>query len=63
MLTLEELIKKIIKENKMDERIVAFNDYKTKYAILHPSVTVNVELTEGKVYKIDVTDYFKGVVK
>lgn len=64
---LEDLIKQIIedlKSNKVDnERIDNFINYKNKYTVLRPTVTVKVELTDGKVASIDVSDYFEGVIK
>lgn len=63
---LKELISRIVRDledNEIDERIVSFTDYKRKYVILKPSVKVNIELTNGRVACIDVTDYFEGVVK
>jgi len=64
--TLEELIKRVVTElenNTINERIDVYNDYKTKYVVLKPKVKVKIELTNGKIAEIDVTDYFKGVVK
>ena len=64
--TLEELITRLVKyldSEKFDERVVSYYDYKSKYVVLKPSVTVEISLTEGKVVKIDVSDYFKEVVK
>lgn len=60
---LKELITKIIKSKEMDDRIISFTDLKNKYVNLKPAVKVTVELTDGKSYVIDVTDYFEGVVK
>lgn len=66
---IETLVNGIIdsmRSGKMDPRIVSFTDYKSKYVVLAPKVSVNVELTDGKVFKVDVTDYFfkeKGVVE
>ena len=63
---LEALITKIIQNldvEKLDSRVDTYTDFKNKYVILKPSVKVEVELTCGKVVKIDVTDYFEGVVK
>lgn len=63
---LEELIKRIIREldeNSLDDRIDNYTDYKSKYIILKPTVKVDVELTCGKVIKIDVSDYFKEVIR
>lgn len=64
--TLEKLITEIVKnleDEKLDERIDFYNNYKTRYVVLKPSVKVRVELTEGKIAEIDVTDYFEGVVR
>lgn len=63
---LEDLITRIVQnleEEKMDKRIEHYHDYKSKYVNLRPRVVVKVELTDGKVCEIDVTDYFEGVVK
>lgn len=63
---LEDLIKKIISKSKvdtLDHRVESFVDYKNKYMILKPSVKVTIELTEGKVIKADVTDYFEKSLK
>lgn len=59
--SLEETISRIVSgvgEGKTDPRIIGFTDYKSKYTVLKPKVAVEVELTEGKVIRIDVTDYF-----
>lgn len=64
--SLQELITRLIKDldvERLDGRIERYVDYKSKYTVLKPSVKVEIELTEGKVVTIDVTDYFKGVVK
>lgn len=63
---LEDLLTKIIQNldvDKLDTRIESYADYKNPYMILKPSVKVVVELTCGKTVTIDVSDYFKGVVK
>jgi hypothetical protein len=63
---LEELISGIIKgvkTNELDGRVESFTDYKSKYVILKPSVKVEISLTDGKVVKIDVSDYFQEVIK
>lgn len=57
------LVQNIEDENQLDERIVSFRDYKSKYVNLKPLVNVNIELTNGRTLTIDVTDYFEGVVK
>ena len=59
--TLEELTKRIVasvEKGEVDGRVVSYVDYKTKYMVLKPQVAIDVELTSGKVVKIDVTDYF-----
>ena len=64
--TLEELITRLVKNldsEKFDKRVESYYDYKSKYVVLKPSVKVEIALTEGKVVKIDVSDYFKEVVK
>lgn len=64
--SLESLIERIVEDvrNGMaDGRILSYVDYKTKYAILKSKVSVEVELTEGKVVKFDVSDYFKELLE
>lgn len=64
---LQEFLNKLIVEfntkEKFNERIIGFTDYKNKYCILKPKVTVSVEQTNGKIINIDVTDYFTEVIK
>ena len=63
---LQELITRIIENldtNQLDERITSYTDFKSRYVVLRPSVKVDVDLTDGKTFKIDVTDYFEGVAK
>ena len=63
---LQGLIAKIIENldaSKLDERITSYTDFKSKYVVLRPSVKVDVELTDGKKFTIDITDYFEGVAK
>lgn len=60
---LETLINDFNEKEKFDERIVGFTDYKSKYCILKPKVTVSIEQTNGKIINVDITDYFKGVIK
>ena len=63
---LRELIANIIQNidfEKLDSRIDSYVDFKSKYVVLKPSVKVDVELTNGKKFSIDVTDYFEGVAK
>ena len=64
--TLEELVTRVVQNldvEKLDKRVETYVDFKSKYVVLKPSVKVNVELTDGRKFTIDVTDYFKGVVK
>ena len=64
--SLESLIRRIVEDvrnGKADGRILSYVDYKTKYAILKSKVSVEVELTEGKVVKFDVSDYFKELLE
>lgn len=66
MVTLEELIKKEIKdllEGKRDKRIKSFTDYESKYAVLKPQVRVEVSLHQGIVASIDVSDFFEEELK
>lgn len=63
---LRSLIGRVIEDasgGKLDGRVIEYVDYKTKYVVLKPRVTVQVELTNGKIMKIDVTDYFEGGIK
>lgn len=63
---LGSLIGRIIEEasaGKLDSRVIEYTDYKTKYVVLKPRVTAEVELTNGKIMKIDITDYFEGGIK
>lgn len=63
---LKELIVESIKDiekGDLSDRVVAYNDYKQKYVVPKPSVKVEIELTSGKVAKLDITDYFKGEIK
>lgn len=65
-LTLEEVVKQCIRnlvDGKVDERVTSFVDYKNKYAVLSPSVKVQVELTKGITATIDVSDFFKEEIK
>ena len=64
--TLEELVTRVVQNldvEKLDKRVETYVDFKSKYVVLKPSVKVNVELTDGRKFTIDVTDYFGGVVK
>ena len=64
-MTLEELIKNEIenlKNGKVDNRVNSFVDYKNKYAVLKPGVTIEISLTQGIVATIDISDYFKGEI-
>jgi len=59
--SLEEMIKNAIKNllnGKVDERVESFTDYKNQYAVLNPSVKVEVSLKKGVVAKIDISDFF-----
>lgn len=63
---LQELIKRVIQNldvEKLDKRITSFTDYKSRYVVLKPKVKVTIEMTEGKVIEMDVSDYFEGDVK
>lgn len=62
----EELLVRIIndlKEGKVDDRVVSYANYDSNYVFPKPKVIVQVEMTNGKTAKIDITDYFKEVVK
>lgn len=65
-MSLEELIKQEIENinnGKIDERVLNFYDFKSKYAVLKPMVKVNIELTKGVTATIDISDYFKEELK
>jgi len=65
-MSLQELLESIFKDveqGKLSDRVFTFVDYKNKYVHLKPEVNVEVKFTDGKTATIDVTDYFKGVVK
>ena len=56
---IEEIIKETIEQaasGVLPKRVVEYADYKVPHIILRDSVVVTVELTCGKVVKIDVTD-------
>lgn len=60
--TLEEIIKQSIKElanKKINDRVESFIDYKSQYAVLKPSVKVEISLSDGIVAKLNVTDLFE----
>lgn len=64
--SLEEIVKKCIKnllDGKVDDRVISFTDYKSKYAVLKPEVKVEISLTKGVVATIDVSDFFKEELK
>lgn len=64
--SLESLIRRIVEDirnGKADDRILNYVDYKTKYVVLKSKISVEVELTEGKVVKFDVSDYFKELLE
>lgn len=63
---LEELIRRLVENlniERLDKRVESYTDYKSKYVVLKPSVKVEIALTDGKVAKIDVSDYFEGVIR
>ena len=63
---LESLLSRLIqnvKEGKLDERIISYANYDSNYVFPKPKVIVQVELTNGKTAKIDITDYFKEETK
>lgn len=64
---LNNLIKNVIEDLKngsvKNDRLVSFVDYKNKYAILKPAITIKIELTKGVVAKVDITDYFMEELK
>ena len=60
---IENTIRDLEDSNQLNERVRHFDDFKNKYVNLRPRVTVNVELTNGRSFTIDITDYFEGVAK
>lgn len=63
--SLESLIRRIVEDvrnGKADDRVLSYVDYKTKYVVVKSKISVEVELTEGKVVKFDVSDYFKELL-
>lgn len=64
---LEQILKQQIeniKKGSIDsERIIRYVDYQSKYAVLKPKVTVEVELTKGVKATIDITDFFEEELK
>ena len=65
-ITLEDVIKQTIENllnGKIDKRVTSFVDYKNKYAVLSPSVKVEINLTKGIVAELDVSDFFKEELK
>lgn len=64
--SLESLIRRIVEDvrnGKTDDRVLSYVDYKTKYVVVKSKISVEVELTEGKVVKFDVSDYFKELLE
>ena len=51
-----------IKERRLNPAIVEFKDTKTKYIVPKSTVMVEVALQDGLIAKIDITEYFKGVL-
>lgn len=62
---LQHLIVQLIEnlDSERNPRLTDFTDYKSKYVVLKPSVKVEVALTDGRVAKFDISDYFQGVIK
>lgn len=61
-LTLEQLIKQQIKNlnnGVVDKRVNSYVDFKSKYAILKPTVTIEIALKNGIKATIDISDYFE----
>lgn len=64
-MNLEELIKeeiKNLKNGKLNERVKNFSNYDSKYAILKPKVMVHIELAQGFIADVDISDYFEKEV-
>ena len=64
--SLEELLRDTIenlKQNKVDDRIISFNNYKNDYTVLKPTVIVEIALKKGIVAKLDVSNYFMEDLK
>ena len=65
-LSLEEVIKQTIKnllDGKVDKRVKSYSDLESKYAVLKPSVKVQIELSKGIVATVDISDFFKEELK
>lgn len=58
---IEELKKDVPSLDNFSTRLDKYSDYKNKYMILKPSVKATIELKNGRVLTIDITDYFQGV--
>lgn len=58
-----EIIKNVLENGTLDKKITMYADYNNKFMFLKPRVKVHVETSDGKEFKIDVTDYFKDIVK
>ena len=59
---MNEDIKKILADAlkaPVGDRVVEYHDYRSKYTILKPSVTLKAETRDGKVIVLDVTDLFE----
>lgn len=67
MKDLKELISEVIKDandgTHVSNRVTSFTNYDSKYIFPKNVVKVSVELTTGKTFTIDVTDYFYGEEK
>lgn len=55
-------IEKLQEHKELDESVVSFQDLGSKYAILKPSVIVEVAMKDGIVVKIDISKYFKNLL-
>lgn len=66
MVDLQDLVKKEIenvKKGQVDKRVKNYNDLESRYAVLKPKVVVHVELANGVIADIDVSDYFEEELK
>jgi len=61
---LEDLLLRIksgVESGEIDKRVISYTDYKSKYVVLKPMMKVRIELTDGKIFEIDISDYLEGL--
>ncbi len=64
-MTVDELIRQEIeniKKGQVDKRVKNFINCDSKYAVLKPKVMVHIELTQGFMADVDISDYFEKEV-